>query len=154
LSINENSTFSSLPLTDSAARTAQDDEIFNRARLVNTAFFMQVVLRDYVGVILGMVRDGSTWRLDPLEVTINDTIRADHLLISTYQVARDSDHSLTPRGEGNVVSIEFNLLYRWHACVSQQDTAWTEQVFKKLFPGKEWDQVRKTHPSHYFLTLL
>lgn len=48
---------------------AQDDEIFNRARLVNTAFFMQVILRDYVGVILGMVRDGSTWRLDPLEVT-------------------------------------------------------------------------------------
>jgi len=31
---------------------------------------MQVILRDYVGVILGMVRDGSTWRLNPLEVTI------------------------------------------------------------------------------------
>lgn len=42
------------------------------------------------------------------------------------------------------MSIEFNLLYRWHACISQQDTAWTEQLFKKLFPGKEWDQVRRT----------
>lgn len=102
---------------------------------------MQAILRDYVGVILGMVRDGSTWRLDPLEVTTTNPTRVDKPLISTYQVARDSDHSLTPRGEGNAVSIEFNLLYRWHASISQQDTAWTEQVFKKLFPGKEWDQV-------------
>lgn len=74
MSINEKSTFSLLPITDPAARTAQDDEIFNRARLVNTAFFMQVILRDYVGVILGLVRDGSTWRLDPLEVAINDAM--------------------------------------------------------------------------------
>ena len=74
MNINERSTFSPLPLTDSAVRMVQDDEIFNRARLVNTAFFMQVIVRDWVGVILGMVRDGSTWRLDPLEVTINDAI--------------------------------------------------------------------------------
>lgn len=85
LSINEKSTFSPLPLTDPAARITQDDEIFSRARLVNTAFFMQVILRDYVGTILGMVRDGSTWRLDPLEVTITDVTRAVHLLISTPQ---------------------------------------------------------------------
>ncbi|KAF9787785.1 heme peroxidase [Thelephora terrestris] len=123
LSINEKSTFLPLPIADPTAKTAQDDEIFNRARLVNTAFFMQVIVRDYIGVILGLVRDGSTWRLNPLEF------------------ARDFDHSLIPRGEGNVVSIEFNLLYRWHACTSQQDTSWTEQVFKKLFPGKEWDQI-------------
>ena len=42
------------------------------------------------------------------------------------------------------MSIEFNLLYRWHACISQQDTAWTEQLFKTLFPGKEWDKVWRT----------
>ena len=88
LSINEKSTFSLLPLTDSAARITQDDEIFNRARLVNTAFFMQVILRDYVGTILGMVRDGSTWRLDPLEVTISDATKAVRLLISTPQVCQ------------------------------------------------------------------
>jgi len=44
---------------------------------------MKVILRDYVGVILGMVRDGSAWRLDPLEVTINGTVMVDRLLIST-----------------------------------------------------------------------
>lgn len=44
---------------------------------------MQVILRDYVGVILGMVQDGSTWRLDPLEVTTTDAKRFDDSLIST-----------------------------------------------------------------------
>lgn len=37
--------------------------------MVNTAFFMQVILADYVGSILGLVRDGLTWRLDPLAVS-------------------------------------------------------------------------------------
>lgn len=36
--------------------------------MVNTAFFMQIILADYVGAILGLVRDGLTWRLDPLAV--------------------------------------------------------------------------------------
>lgn len=52
-----------------AALKAQDDEIFERARLVNTGFFMQMVLGDYVGAILGLVRDGLEWRLDPLSVS-------------------------------------------------------------------------------------
>lgn len=29
---------------------------------------MQVILGDYVGGILGLVRDGLSWRLDPLAV--------------------------------------------------------------------------------------
>lgn len=36
--------------------------------MVNTAYFMQIILADYVGGILGLVRDGLTWRLDPLAV--------------------------------------------------------------------------------------
>jgi hypothetical protein len=48
---------------------AQDDEIFNRSRLVNCGLFMQIILGDYVGGILGLVRDGLTWRLNPLEVS-------------------------------------------------------------------------------------
>jgi len=48
---------------------AQDDEIFHRSRLVNCGLFMQIILGDYVGAILGLVRDGLTWRLNPLEVS-------------------------------------------------------------------------------------
>lgn len=65
LCINENGNFKNPPPADSHA---QDEEIFQRARLVNTGLFMQVILRDYVGAILGLARDGSSWRLDPLMV--------------------------------------------------------------------------------------
>jgi hypothetical protein len=73
------------------------------------------VLGDYVGAILGLVRDQNDWRLDPLK-----------------EFRRAQDHVLSPRGEGNVVSIEFNLLYRWHAGLSRNDTAWTEKKFESV----------------------
>jgi len=72
LCINENRKFENPPPTDS--RDAQDEEIFQRARLVNTGFFVQTILRDYVGAILGLARDGSSWRLDPLMVNRDDDL--------------------------------------------------------------------------------
>ncbi|TEB25040.1 heme peroxidase [Coprinellus micaceus] len=89
---------------------AQDEEIFQRARLVNCGYFMHIILGDYVGAILGLVRDGSSWRLDPL------------------MPIRNSSHELEPVGEGNVVSVEFNLLYRWHATLSAKDAEWTTEM--------------------------
>jgi len=54
-----------------------------------------------------------------------------------------------------VVSLEFNLLYRWHACVSEQDTKWTEQEFSQLFKGKDFSTVCFEYFSwcEYHLTL-
>ncbi|KAF9070659.1 heme peroxidase [Rhodocollybia butyracea] len=113
---------------------AQDDEIFHRARLVNCGFFMKVILGDYVGAILGLARDGLSWRLDTLEEM------------------RRLSHEFAPRGEGNVVSLEFNLLYRWHATLSRQDKAWTDKMFKETVKkslGKEipFDQLT---PAQFF----
>jgi prostaglandin-endoperoxide synthase 2 len=71
LCINENGNFKNPPPADSHA---QDEEIFQRARLVNTGLFVQVILRDYVGAILGLARDGSSWRLDPLMVNQEDDL--------------------------------------------------------------------------------
>ncbi|EPQ51552.1 heme peroxidase [Gloeophyllum trabeum ATCC 11539] len=122
-SINENGNLVDPPPQDADARQAQDDELFQRARLVNSGFFMQVILADYVGAILGLVRDGLAWRLDPLAYT------------------RQLDHEVSPRGEGNAVSIEFNLMYRWHATTSQIDEQWTEQAFKKFWPGKNFQDI-------------
>lgn len=44
---------------------------------------------------------------------------------------------MSPRGEGNAVSIEFNLLYRWHASISKQDEKWLNGIFGELFDGKD-----------------
>ncbi|KAL1717727.1 heme peroxidase [Schizophyllum commune] len=127
LDINEKGKYRSINSlgNDDDARKAQDDEIFHRARLVNCGFFMQVILADYVGAILGLVRDGLPWRLDPL------------------MTMRRESHEFSPQGEGNVVSIEFNLLYRWHAALSAQDTKWTEGLFKSVFgEDVDFDKVK------------
>ncbi|KAJ3806797.1 heme peroxidase, partial [Lentinula lateritia] len=116
------------------ALQAQDDEIFHRSRLVNCGFFMKVILGDYVGAILGLARDGSSWRLDPL-----------------VEMRRLS-HEFSPRGEGNVVSIEFNLLYRWHATLSRQDKKWTEKMFQETLQkdgiNVQFDQL---NPSQFLV---
>lgn len=54
---------------------------------------------------------------------------------------RELDHEFAAQGEGNVVSIEFNLLYRWHATLSEHDTKWTEDEFKKIFPGVPFSSI-------------
>ena len=44
---------------------------------------------------------------------------------------------MAPRGEGNVVSIEFNLMYRWHATLSEPDSEWITKEFQAMFPGED-----------------
>ena len=46
----------------------------------------------------------------------------------------------TPRGIGNQVSAEFNLVYRWHSATSKRDEEWTEGMYKEIF-GKEAAEV-------------
>ena len=69
MSINEQGTFKASGGLDEQARLAQDEEIFQRTRLVNCGFFMQAILDDYVGAILGLSRDGYSWRLPVREVS-------------------------------------------------------------------------------------
>ncbi|GBE86547.1 Linoleate 10R-lipoxygenase [Sparassis crispa] len=107
----------------SAKILAQEEEIFQIARLINCAWFASVVFSDYLSAILGLVRRGSSWSLNP------------------FGEIRDLDHTLFERGRGNVCSVEFNCLYRWHATTSVQDEKWTEDLFKQLFPDKTWDQI-------------
>ena len=46
------------------------------------------------------------------------------------------------RGTGNVVSVEFAVLYHWHAALSEADARWMEEVFKTEVPGlKSMDDI-------------
>ncbi|KAF8272643.1 heme peroxidase, partial [Lactarius quietus] len=122
-SINERGTFKDPRLCDPTTLADQDEEIFQRARLVNTGYFIQIILRDYVGAILALERYGSSWRLDPL------------------MNMREMNHEVSPRGEGNVVSIEFNLLYRWHSPVSEPDVETMEKLFAEKMKGVDMKTV-------------
>ncbi|KXN88689.1 Linoleate 10R-lipoxygenase [Leucoagaricus sp. SymC.cos] len=102
-------------IDDSEQKKMQDDEIFHRTRLINCGYFMHIILGDYVGAILGLVRDGSDWRLDPL------------------MNMREMNHEVSVRGEGNVCSLEFNLLYRWHSTLSQNNVKWLSDQYPDVF---------------------
>ena len=149
---NGNCTYVDPATLDDEKRAVQDAELFHRARLVSSAFYAQIVLGDYVGSILGLTRDGFSWRLDLPQVSALHVVWTTHLsstsvtcmcITSTVrpQSMRDLSHSWTPRGEGNVVSAEFNLMYRWHPAISQEDTTWMEHFFHGLFHGKPASQV-------------
>lgn len=81
---------------------------------------MNIILNDYVRVILNLNRSTTTWTLDP---RAND-----------YDVFNSVG---TPEGVGNQVSIEFNLIYRWHATISDKNAAWMQSFLDKIIPGQD-----------------
>lgn len=101
----------------------QDEEIFQIARLCNCAWFAAVVFSDYFSAILGLVRQGSSWSLEP------------------FEEIRNEDHSVFERGRGNACSVEFNCLYRWHATTSVEDEEWITLQLQQLFPSKKPEDI-------------
>ncbi len=84
---------------------------------ITTGLYVNIILNDYVKTILNFNRTESSWTLDPR---------------SDFDQVFDRSTGI-PMGVGNQVSIEFNLIYRWHACVSERDALWTEDFFKNNF---------------------
>ncbi|KAK0466057.1 heme peroxidase [Desarmillaria tabescens] len=125
LKINERGRWSDPPPADPKQRAQQDEEIFQTARHVNCGHFISAIFGDYVAGFLGLPREGNSWSMNPFDP------------ITTKKGEK------VPRGEGNQVSVEFNLLYRWHATIAKEDIKWTEDQFSTLFSvtGKSPDQV-------------
>jgi hypothetical protein len=86
--------------------------------------YINIVLNDYVRTILGLNRTNDSWNLDPR--------------VSGPNVYSNDG---TPSGVGNQVSLEFNLLYRWHAAISDRDDKWTQTFAKRVFPGKDMAKI-------------
>ncbi|KAJ6515136.1 linoleate diol synthase [Mycena vitilis] len=116
--INERGTYRDPKALSEDQLRAQDEELFQTTRLVNCGWFGSVVFSDYFSSILGLVREGSSWSLNP------------------FGEMRGPDHAIFDRGQGNVCSVEFNCLYRWHATTSTEDEKWVSKVFEQIFDGK------------------
>lgn len=94
-----------------AAWNKQDDDLFNTARLITCGMYIQISVHDYLRALMGFHQFDTNFTLDP---------RADF------------DQKKTSRGIGNQVTVEFNLLYRFHCAISLKDEKYTEDFMKSV----------------------
>ncbi|KAI0347729.1 heme peroxidase [Trametopsis cervina] len=127
LKINEQGKWSDPPPANEDQRAKQDEEIFQTARLINGGHFMAMIFGDYVAGFLGLQRDGKGWGMNP------------------FDPIKTEDGEFLGRAEGNHVSVEFNLMYRWHAVTAQKDIKWTEDLFSEVFgTSKPFEELTLT----------
>ncbi|EFR03879.1 hypothetical protein MGYG_06878 [Nannizzia gypsea CBS 118893] len=131
--INEGGRFSKPQNGDAKAYAKYDNDLFQTGRLITCGLYINCILKDYVRTILNINRIDSDWSLDP---------RAEN--------AKPFLGSPITSATGNQVSVEFNLIYRWHACISERDAKWSENKFRKMFPGKDPETI----PMEEFLRVL
>ncbi|KAF2177884.1 prostaglandin G/H synthase 2/cyclooxygenase 2, pgh2/cox2 [Zopfia rhizophila CBS 207.26] len=126
LKINEEGRFSLAPYDDAneeekiAALRKQDNDLFQTARLIVGGLYVNISLHDYLRGLTNTHHSKSDWTLDP---------RA--------EINKQFDGEGVPRGIGNQVSAEFNLLYRFHSVISLRDEKWLEKFFRGVFPNLE-----------------
>ncbi|KAJ5758694.1 hypothetical protein N7520_005850 [Penicillium odoratum] len=128
LNINENGRFTLRPANTEegikAALAQQDEDIFQTARLITNGLYINISLHDYLRGLTNTHHSASDWTLDP-----------------RIEVGRIFDPEGVPRGIGNQVSAEFNLLYRFHSVISRRDEKWTNEFMQEIFPGRPLDQL-------------
>ena len=86
---------------------------------VTNGLYVNICLHDYLRAIANVPATDSSWTLDP-----------------RVEVKKIFDKHGTPRGVGNQVSCEFNLLYRFHSAISDRDAKWTGKFYQSLFSGE------------------
>ena len=111
---------------NAAAHAKRDHDLFQTARLITCGLYINIILIDYVRTILNLNQCASEWSLDP-------RVNADKIY----------GPSKVPEGIGNSVSVEFNLVYRWHSAISKRDEKWSIEAYEKAF-GKNVDVNKLT----------
>ncbi|EMD61935.1 hypothetical protein COCSADRAFT_38736 [Bipolaris sorokiniana ND90Pr] len=115
LAVNEDGKYKPWDSLDEEGKKWQDEDIFQITRNINVGFFASVVLRDYVAAILNTPRANSEWSLD-----LGKEIK--------------SGNGRLERGTGSHVSVEFAVLYHWHAALSAADDKWMEDIIRSVYP--------------------
>ncbi|EEH45501.2 uncharacterized protein PADG_01651 [Paracoccidioides brasiliensis Pb18] len=114
--INQDGRFTKPDVLNAKGYSKYDNDLFQTGRLITCGLYINLILKDYVRTILNVNRAKSDWSLDPrLESTKG-------LFCTEINEA-----------SGNQVSAEFNLIYRWHSCISERDDKWIQGVLKELF---------------------
>lgn len=115
--INEGGRFSLPANADDKAILKQDNDLFQTARLIVGGLYINISLHDYLRGLTNTHHSDSSWTLDP-----------------RIDISKQFDGQGVPRGVGNQVSAEFNLLYRFHSTISLRDEKWLNEFLQSLFP--------------------
>jgi hypothetical protein len=78
--------------------------------------FINISIHDYLRVLMRVHLKDTPWTLDPRK---------------EIPVAAIDPRGIQ-RGRGNQVSVEFNVLYRFHSPLSRRDVEWTNNFLTKL----------------------
>ncbi|KAI0894095.1 linoleate diol synthase precursor [Annulohypoxylon nitens] len=98
-----------------------DNDLFQTGRLITCGLYVNIILKDYVRTILNLNRTSSTWSLDP----------------RSHEKKNAFNSKPAAEATGNQVSVEFNLLYRWHSALSKRDEKWVNGEFRKILGGTD-----------------
>ncbi|KAI2634752.1 linoleate diol synthase precursor [Hypomontagnella submonticulosa] len=124
-SINEGGRFTKPAATNDngswEAWKKYDNDLFQTGRLITCGLYVNIILKDYVRTILNVNRSDSTWDLDP----------------RSQEKKNIFNSTPAPEATGNQVSIEFNLVYRWHSALSARDEKWVTEDFSKILGGAD-----------------
>ncbi|KAG0096281.1 hypothetical protein BGZ93_004797 [Podila epicladia] len=117
----ENYRFTHINGPDSSKLSPQrtDELVFQTARLINCACYANLILHEYLRTILGLSTD-TDFTLNPLM----------------------SPPAADP-SSGNVVSLEFGYIYRWHSALSKEDAEW----LKKFQIARRYHEMRTRSQS-------
>ena len=107
--------FSKEELEFTEALRKQDNDLFQTARLITCGMYAQIAIHDYLRCLMRMHEHNTPWTLDP-----------------RMPYPEENNSRGLQRGEGNMVSCEFNLLYRFHSPLSERDRIWSEEAFEGL----------------------
>ncbi|KAF3908286.1 hypothetical protein AA313_de0206127 [Arthrobotrys entomopaga] len=102
-----------------AAWKKLDEDLFGTARLITCGLYINISIHDYLRALMGLHQWNTTFTLDPrLEVD-----------------KKDGKEGLA-RGIGNQVSVEFNMLYRFHCAIGANDEVWMNTLIRKTYGEK------------------
>ncbi|KAK2042413.1 linoleate diol synthase [Colletotrichum somersetense] len=103
-----------------AAWDKQDDDLFNTARLITQGMYVNISIHDYLRALMGFHQFNTDFTLDP---------------------RKDFDQKKTTRGIGNQVTVEFNLLYRFHCAISLRDETYVKEYMKAVLGIEDPDHL-------------
>lgn len=115
--INENGRFTLPSQATASARqlygellAKRDEDLFQSARLVTCGLYIHIVMNDYIRIIMDLRRTDTD-----LDVKLSEDFK---------NTLGPSDINETG---GNQVSIEFDLLCRWHSTISSKEEQWMKE---------------------------